>query len=114
MNNNGYIHENQKKEPYIITENFENVWVGNKISYLNSINDTNSKGISYCSTDIIPESSLKTYIGTVDEEGKYLQSEQLEREHVLTAQEFSELFDTDIHNSYTLLNKACRKLSKIR
>jgi hypothetical protein len=25
MNNNGYIHENQKKEPYIITENFENV-----------------------------------------------------------------------------------------
>jgi len=54
-----------------ITENFENVWVGNKISYLNSINDTNSKGISYCSTDIIPESSLKTYIGTVDEEGKY-------------------------------------------
>ena len=32
-----------------ITENFENVWTGNKISYLTSINDTNSKGISYLS-----------------------------------------------------------------
>ena len=54
-----------------VTENFENVWGGNKISYLSSINDRNSKGISYCSTDIIPESSLKTYIGTIDEDGKY-------------------------------------------
>ena len=54
-----------------VTENFENVWGGNKISYLSSINDRNSKGISYCSTDIIPESSLKAYIGTIDEDGKY-------------------------------------------
>ena len=54
-----------------ITESFENVWVGNKISYLTSIKDTNSKGIPYCSTDIIPDSSLKTYIGNIDEDGKY-------------------------------------------
>ena len=54
-----------------ITENFENVWGGNKISYLTSIKDKNSKGISYCSTDIVAESSLKTYIGNIDENGKY-------------------------------------------
>lgn len=50
--------------------------------------------------------------GGVDEEGKYLQPEQLERNHLLTAKEFSEVFNTDIHNSYRILNKACRKLMK--
>ena len=54
-----------------ITENFENVWTGDKISYLTSINDANSKGVSYCSTDIVPESSLKSFIGNVDKDGKY-------------------------------------------
>jgi len=55
---------------------------------------------------------LVSKIGGVDEFGKYLQPEQLQREHVLTAKEFSELFNTDIHHSYRLLNKACRKLMK--
>ena len=54
-----------------ITENFENVWDGNKIPYLSSIKDQNSKGIEYCSTDIVPESSLKTYIGNIDDNGQY-------------------------------------------
>jgi plasmid replication initiation protein len=36
----------------------------------------------------------------------------LQREHVLTAKEFSKMFCTDIHNSYRLLNKACHKLMK--
>jgi|TARA_B110000263_G_scaffold106665_1_gene93117 SpoIID/LytB domain protein len=54
-----------------ITENFENVWVGNKIPYLTSIEDKNSKGIPYCSTDILSESSLKTYIGNIDDDGEY-------------------------------------------
>jgi plasmid replication initiation protein len=31
---------------------------------------------------------------------------------VLTAREFSAVFNTDIHNSYKLLNKACKKLMK--
>ncbi|MDC0865100.1 replication initiation protein, partial [Rickettsiaceae bacterium] len=55
---------------------------------------------------------LVSKLGGVDAEGKYLQPEQLEREHVLTAKEFSDVFNTDIHNSYRLLNKSCRKLMK--
>lgn len=55
---------------------------------------------------------LVSKIGGVDKEGKYLQPEQLERSHTLTAKEFSEVFNTDIHNSYRLLNKACKKLMK--
>jgi plasmid replication initiation protein len=55
---------------------------------------------------------LVSKLGGVDEEGKYLQPSQLQREHLLTAKEFSEMFCTDIHNSYRLLNKACRKLMK--
>jgi plasmid replication initiation protein len=55
---------------------------------------------------------LVSKIGGVTSVGKYLQPEQLQREHTLTAREFSEVFNTDIHNSYRLLNKACRKLMK--
>jgi len=55
---------------------------------------------------------LVSKIGGVDEIGKYLQPEQLQREYLLTAKEFSEVFNTDIHNSYRILNKACRKLMK--
>lgn len=55
---------------------------------------------------------LVSKLGGVDEEGKYLQPSQLQREHILTAKEFSLMFYTDIHNSYRLLNKACRKLMK--
>jgi plasmid replication initiation protein len=55
---------------------------------------------------------LVSKIGGVDQEGKYLQPNQLERSHVLTAREFSAVFNTDIHNSYKLLNKACKKLMK--
>lgn len=55
---------------------------------------------------------LVSKIGGVDEFGKYLQPEQLQREHVLTAKEFSELFNTDIDNSYRFLQKAVDKLMK--
>jgi plasmid replication initiation protein len=55
---------------------------------------------------------LVSKLGGVDEEGQYLQPSQLQREHVLTAKEFSKMFCTDIHNSYRLLNKACHKLMK--
>ena len=55
---------------------------------------------------------LVSKIGGVDEFGKYLQPEQLQREHTLTAKEFSGVFNTDIHNTYRMLNKACRKLMK--
>lgn len=55
---------------------------------------------------------LVSKIGGVDEIGKYLQPEQLNREHVLTAKEFSKVFNTDIDNSYRHLKKAIDKLMK--
>jgi plasmid replication initiation protein len=53
---------------------------------------------------------LVSKIGGVDEFGKYLQPHQLEREHILTAKEFSEVFNTNIDNSYKVLRKAIDKL----
>lgn len=55
---------------------------------------------------------LVSKIGGVDEFGKYLQPEQLQREHILTAKEFSEVFDAGIDNSYKILRKAVDKLMK--
>jgi plasmid replication initiation protein len=55
---------------------------------------------------------LVSKIGGVDKVGKYLQPEQLQREHMLTAREFSEVFNTDIDNRYKSLHKACKKLMK--
>jgi plasmid replication initiation protein len=55
---------------------------------------------------------LVSKIGGVDEVGKYLQPEQLQREHLLTAKEFSEVFNTDIHNTYNFLKKSVDKLMK--
>ena len=55
---------------------------------------------------------LVSKIGGVDSSGKYLQSEILQREHVLTASEFRDVFNTDINNCYRFLNKACKKLMK--
>jgi len=55
---------------------------------------------------------LISKIGGVDKEGKYLQPQQLEREHILTAKEFSEVFSSDIDNTYKIIHKACKKLMK--
>ena len=55
---------------------------------------------------------LVSKIGGVDKEGKYLQSDQLQRLHALTAKEFSEVFNTDLSNSYKYLKKAIDKLMK--
>lgn len=55
---------------------------------------------------------LVSKIGGVDEFGKYLQPEQLKREYILTAKEFSEVFKTDLSHNYKLLYKACKKLMK--
>lgn len=55
---------------------------------------------------------LVSKIGGVDKEGKYLQPEQLQREHLLTAKEFSQFFNTDIHNTYGFLKKSIDKLMK--
>ena len=55
---------------------------------------------------------LVSKIGGVDEFGKYLQPEHLQREHLLTAKEFNEVFNTDLSNTYKLIRKACKKLMK--
>lgn len=55
---------------------------------------------------------LISKIGGVDEYGKYLQPEQLQREHVLTAKEFSELFNVSLANCYGILKHAANKLMK--
>jgi plasmid replication initiation protein len=55
---------------------------------------------------------LVSKIGGVDEFGKYLQPEYLQREHTLAAKTFSEVFNTNLHNSYRFLHKACKKLMK--
>ena len=41
-----------------------------------------------------------------------MQPNQLEREHKLSAKEFSEVFNTDISNCYRLLGNSCKKLMK--
>ena len=55
---------------------------------------------------------LVSKICGVDKEGKYLQPSQLQRSHILTAKEFSEVFNTDIDNTYGFLKKAIDKLMK--
>lgn len=53
---------------------------------------------------------LISKLGGVDEYGKYLQPEQLQREHVLTAKEFSEMFNISMSHSYDFLKHAVDKL----
>lgn len=55
---------------------------------------------------------LVSKVGGVDEYGKYLQPEQLEREHTLTAKEFSEVFNVSLSNCYLILKQAVDKLMK--
>ena len=55
---------------------------------------------------------LVSKIGGVDEFGKYLQPDKLEREHTLTAKEFSELFNVSLSNCYLILKQAVDKLMK--
>lgn len=55
---------------------------------------------------------LVSKIGGVDKFGKYLQPEQLKREHVITAKEFSELFNVSLTNCYVILKQAIDKLIK--
>ena len=55
---------------------------------------------------------LISKMGGVDEFGKYLQPEQLQKDHVLTSKEFCEIFNTGLSNSYKILRKACKKLMK--
>jgi plasmid replication initiation protein len=52
-------------------------------------------------------------ISRIDESGRYLQPEELQREHILSAKEFSQVFNADISNSYRILKQLIKKLRKI-
>ena len=56
--------------------------------------------------------SLVSKIGGVDKTGKYLQPQELEREHVLTAVDFGKTFGMNSTNPYNALKKAVDKLMK--
>ena len=81
-----------------------------KIYKANKLNNANFGDFTHNDYQVFLH--LVSKIGGVNEFGKYLQPEQLQRQHTLTAKEFSKVFNTDIHNTYKLLNKACRKLMK--
>lgn len=53
---------------------------------------------------------LVSKLGKVDEFGKYQQCELLERNHVLTAQEFAKSFNIEPKHAYSVLKKATTKL----
>jgi plasmid replication initiation protein len=53
---------------------------------------------------------LISKLGGVDESGTYLQPEQLHREHLLTAKEFSQQFGVDIDSCYRILKNAGKRL----
>ena len=55
---------------------------------------------------------LVSKIGGIDGYGKYLQPEELQREHKLTAKEFSEIFNIDLSTCYGVLKQAVDKLMK--
>jgi plasmid replication initiation protein len=94
----------QNKLPKVLKSKTPKTYKNRKLNNANFGNFTNS--------DYQVFLHLVSKIGGVDEFGKYLQPEQLQREHILTAKEFSELFNTDIDNSYRFLQKAVDKLMK--
>lgn len=50
-------------------------------------------------------------IGGVDELGRYLQPQELQREHTLTAKEFSQQFNLDLTGTYKVLQRAGKRLA---
>lgn len=55
---------------------------------------------------------LISKISKADKDGKYIQPELLHRIHSLSAKEFSEMFNTDLSNCYSILKRAVDKLMK--
>lgn len=55
---------------------------------------------------------LISKIGGVDENGKYLQLENLQRVYTLTAREFSEQFNLELGGVYTVLKRVAKKLTE--
>jgi plasmid replication initiation protein len=55
---------------------------------------------------------LISKIGGVDEFGKYLQPQELQRTHILTAKEFSSQFNVELDGAYTTLKRVAKKLTE--
>lgn len=55
---------------------------------------------------------LISKLGKVTELGKYQQPDQLERTHILTAQEFAKAFNIEPKHAYTVIKQAVKKLMK--
>jgi plasmid replication initiation protein len=55
---------------------------------------------------------LVSKLGKVDINGTYKQSEQLDREHTITAKEFSQAFGVDLNTSYGILKRAGNRLAR--
>ena len=55
---------------------------------------------------------LISMIGGVDETGKYLQPQELQREYTLTAKEFSQQFGVELDGAYTTLKRVAKKLTE--
>jgi plasmid replication initiation protein len=54
---------------------------------------------------------LISQIGGIDVAGNYLQPEQLEREHTITAKEFSQTFNLDLTGAYKVLQRAGKRMA---
>ena len=55
---------------------------------------------------------LISKVGGVDEGGKYLQPENLQRIYILTAKEFSQQFNLELDSVYTVLKRIAKKLTE--
>lgn len=55
---------------------------------------------------------LISKVGGVDKVGKYLQPEEIQRRHILTAREFSMMFEIDINTTYRVLKTAGKRLAR--
>ena len=55
---------------------------------------------------------LISKIGGVDENGRYLQPNQLQRVYTLTAKDFSEQFNLELDSVYTVLKRVVKKLAR--
>jgi plasmid replication initiation protein len=79
-----------------------------KVYKNNSLNSASFGEFTHCDYQIFLH--LITKIGGVDENGKYMQPEKLQREHRLTANEYANMFGIDTKNAYRQLKKSCDKL----
>lgn len=55
---------------------------------------------------------LVSKLGKVDNSGTYIMSENLQREHTLSALEFSEVFGISVDMAYGVIKRACKRLMK--